>query len=209
MEIVDLVKIVDFLTVLMAEIVVMTLVQVMTDNTRKDKDMITEIVEIEDTETEVDITNPEEKNHVTTGKTTKAAVMVTNVVSHMEVMVVTIIPMKEMVEVIEDMEEEEMVEVVVVIVEITIITTEVVMVVINKEPEESATNLKKTVNVLTVIDVDSHMVKLITDKADQREYASNSKKEIVLMEINVDFLMKIKSKMNKKKKMINNKITKK
>ena len=79
------------------------------------------------------------------------------------------------------------------------------MVVINKEPEESATNLKKTVNVLTVIDVDSHMVMMIPEPKlkDQREFASNSKKEIVLMEINVDFLMKIKSKMLKQ--MINKK----
>jgi hypothetical protein len=180
-------------------------VVMMTDNTTKDKDktedlMVEEVTVMEEVMEEEEITT--KKSHVLIGKTMENVPMVTNAVSNTEMVVkIKLITTNKKITETEDSVEEE--EAVIMTVETTTITIEVEMVVdTNKELEVPAINLKKKVNALMVKDVDSSMVKKITGKKDQEEFALNSKKVNAPMVINADLLMK--NQQNKMLKIMNN-----
>jgi hypothetical protein len=164
----------------------------MTDSTIKDKDktedlMVEEVTVMEEVMEEEEITT--KKSHVLIGKTMENVPMVTNAVSNTEMVVkIKLITTNKKITETEDSVEEE--EAVIMTVETTTITIEVEMVVdTNKELEVPAINLKKKVNALMVKDVDSSMVKKITGKKDQEEFALNSKKVNAPMVLCADLLM--------------------
>ena len=129
--------------------------------------------------------------------------MVTNAVSYMKVLKIKlIITNKKITEIKDLVEEEEVVIMTVETTDLTMIELDFVVTVVITEKEELAFNLKKKVFAHMEQDADSRMVKMITDKKDQEEFALNSKKVNAPMVINADLLMK--NQQNKMLKIMNN-----
>ena len=116
--------------------------------------------------------------------------MVTNAVSYMKVLKIKlIITNKKITEIKDLVEEEEVVIMTVETTDLTMIELDFVVTVVITEKEELAFNLKKKVFAHMEQDADSRMVKMITDKKDQEEFALNSKKVNVPMVLCADLLM--------------------